>query len=440
MNEIVLPVTPITISKSVNYRWLTGISILITLLFMLFVPHDQRRLRMPDPWTYEVAAEQFAQGDWLLSREQITTIMTKIRAQDDRFLLYVRVRPDAWALRQAPGHAIEMALFHTLGSTKLANAAWVIVGSVALFMALGACYDEKMAFIGVVLFLSSPISLLALHYFNMDTYAAGVSPLAAGALILWYEVKRPQSGLAPFLIGLLVGWMVVIRLTNALLLPLLILYFLKITIQKRTRGFPKALILLAVGIIIPLGILAWYNWTVFGHIFDSGYLYHSPYDQEFFWFARTADETPTHLIGTTITHLLTSSLQIIWLWLQPTILAWPLWPLAAIGFFQSWQLTTHKHTSWFWLGWVFLVYTPYTGITFGGVTTILTHTFSQTWGFFSPVRYLFPLTLPLIFLLIFVLNRWPYKFNLTLVSIYVVTSLWLFFEVLDRSSLIAGLG
>jgi hypothetical protein len=444
MNQVTLAVQRLTVAQLIGYRGLVGLALLLILLLMLIVPHDQRRLRMPDPWTYEVAAGQFAQGHWRLNQEQMTAVMEEVEARGDKLILYVKVAPASWALRKAPGHPLEMVLAGFLGSTRLANMAWAILGAVVLYALLAACYSERIAFIGVTFFLCSPLNLLALHYYNMDSYAAGVAPLVAGGLLLWYEQKQPKSIQVPWLTGFFAGWMVVVRLTNGLLLPLLLFYFWQIMARQRMarqRPFnPKPLIALISGLLLPVALLALYNWFVFGRLFHSGYFYHSPYDQEFLWFARAADGMPAWLAGKTLIHILASLLANIRLWLQPTLLAWPLWPLALWGFIHTWRQPTTRRMAYFWGLWLLLVYVPYAGLIFDGATRALTNSFNQTWGFFSPTRYLFPLILPLICLLMAVLARQPRKVSLALTAVYALASLWLFFEALARSSLIAGLG
>ena len=47
-----------------RYRLLTGFSVLLVLILTMLIPHDQRRLHMPEPWSYALAAQNFAQGNW----------------------------------------------------------------------------------------------------------------------------------------------------------------------------------------------------------------------------------------------------------------------------------------------------------------------------------------------------------------------------------------
>ena len=47
-----------------RYHFLTSFSVILVLVFTMLIPHDQRRLHMPEPWSYALAAQNFAQGNW----------------------------------------------------------------------------------------------------------------------------------------------------------------------------------------------------------------------------------------------------------------------------------------------------------------------------------------------------------------------------------------
>jgi hypothetical protein len=85
--------------------------LLLALLLTLFIPYDQHRLRMPEPWSYELAAANFAQGNWVLTTEELAAARTQIRLQGGQLTQYVEIAPEQWAFRQSPGHPLEMALF-----------------------------------------------------------------------------------------------------------------------------------------------------------------------------------------------------------------------------------------------------------------------------------------------------------------------------------------
>lgn len=203
-----------------KYRWLTGAVLLLALLLTLLPAHDKRRLGMPEPWSYELAAEQIAQGNWYLDDAQMTAARTQVHLAGAQLTQYVPVAPDRWALRQSPGHTLEMALLVLLGAPRLTNTALALLAVLALYPALAAWHDERAAFLGVTLFLLSPMSLLALHYSSMDTFSGGVWPLIAGALLLWYAVSSenvPRQTWVLLPAGFATGWATVVRQTNVLL-------------------------------------------------------------------------------------------------------------------------------------------------------------------------------------------------------------------------------
>ena len=47
-----------------RYRLLTGFSVVLVLALTMLIPHEQRHLHMPEPWSYTLAAQNFAQGNW----------------------------------------------------------------------------------------------------------------------------------------------------------------------------------------------------------------------------------------------------------------------------------------------------------------------------------------------------------------------------------------
>lgn len=158
----------------------------------------------------------------------MTIARTQTRLDGAYITQYVPVAPDWWALRQSPGHPMEMALLIRLGAPRLANAVLAVLAVLALYAALTACYSERTAFLGVTLFLFSPMSLLALHYYSMDTFSGGVWPLIAGALLLRYAMAVPNTPRLPLLLllaGFATGWATVVRQTNVLLSGVLAAFF-----------------------------------------------------------------------------------------------------------------------------------------------------------------------------------------------------------------------
>lgn len=102
-----------------SYRLLTGVVFLLALAFTMLVPHDPQRLHMPEPWSYALAAEKFAQGRWTLTDNEAAAARTQVRLQGSRLTQYVEIEPGRWAFRQSPGHSLQLALFWIVGSPRL---------------------------------------------------------------------------------------------------------------------------------------------------------------------------------------------------------------------------------------------------------------------------------------------------------------------------------
>lgn len=360
------------------YRWFTGLAVLLMLTLTLLVPHDQRRLHMPEPWSYALAAQNFAQGKWTLTNDELAAARTEVRLQGSRLTQYVEIEPDRWAFRQSPGHPLQMAPFTAIGWPRLANVTLAVLAALVLYPVLAAWRDERLAFLGVTVLLWTPISLLALHYTNMDTFGGGIWPLIAGALLLGYErldrealIRNPLSVIRPrlakqesvngirntvysglptslpilFLAGFAVGWSVVMRVTSLPLFGVLVGYGLFLIwarqpqphSRRRQRRHKKRhqfrldrtgwwhLAAFGLGLLVSVGILAAYNQLTFGSVLDNGYLYPSPYEEHNLWSDNPLTEVPggvsTWLAGGTFWDIIVTLFDHVRLWLRPATLA-----------------------------------------------------------------------------------------------------------------------
>ncbi|MCC6608017.1 MAG: hypothetical protein IT327_32725 [Anaerolineae bacterium] len=438
-------------------------------LGLAFVPtHDQRRLRMPDPWAYELAAKNFVEGKWILTNDEIAAARTELDLQGARLTQYIETSPNNWTFRQSPGHPLQLALFLPIGQPRLVNTLLTILAIAALFPLLASRYNERLAFLGTVILLFTPITLTALHYYNMDTYAGGIWPLIGGSLLLGYESRKGQGRfitLLVFTIGFVLSWAVVVRITNLVLLGLCGVYFLILLWhfwpnhqQKRKRkprkgrhrqveqrrSFPflnrsgwHHLALFSLGCVLAFTVLLLYNKASFGHFLDSGYFYSSADNRFFLWNENTATAVAggvkTWLAGGTIWDIFTTLLTHIRLWLRPALFAWPLWPLALYGFIYLFRKQRPlKRTTWFIFFWLLAVYIPYAGVAFFGVTRALAVTFNQTWGFFVVARYLFPISFPMVLLLLDVLNRRSHQMAYVIVGLYMVVGIGIYLVALSQ--------
>lgn len=449
-----------------RYRWLTGLLVLFALALAFLPGHDQRRLRMPDPWAYELAAQNFIEGKWVLSNDEVAAARTTLDLRGARLTQYIETGPDAWTFRQSPGHPLQLALLLPTGQPRLANAMLGVLTAVILYLLLMAWYNERIACLGVAIFLWTPITLTALHYYNMDTFAGGAWPAIGGGLLLLYESKSGQVRWLPLLIlaaGFALGWAVVVRITNLLLLGLCSFYLLLLLWRfwphlashrkghrprrrqvSQRRSFPFVsrtgwwhLALFSLGCGLALGILALYNQASFGHVLDSGYFYSNADDRFFLWNENAATSVAggveTWLAGGTVWHILTTLVTHLRLWLRPATFAWPLWPLALYSLVYLFRKQRPlKRKTWFIFFWLLAVYIPYAGVAFFGVTRALAVPFNQTWGFFVVARYLFPISFPLVLLIADFFDRQPRWLTFSLSSGYLAVGASLFLYALSQ--------
>jgi hypothetical protein len=384
---------------------------------------------------------------------------TRVQLAGARLVQFVQIADDTWAFRQSPGHSLEMALFANVGATRLANILLAVLAAALTYAALAAWHSERAAFFGVTLLLWSPLSLLALHYYNMDTFSGGVWPLLAGGLLLGYEWQERENKYAPWLLllaGFAAGWSVVVRQTNALLAITFGLYFLlllwdkrpasrsrrrrrrKRARQRRRRFLDRTswlhLAAFTLGGLLAVAILAAYNHVTFGDVFTSGYAYPSRFDAHNLWSENPVTAVPggvdTWLAGGALWDIIVTLFLHVKLWLRPATLAWPLWPLALFGLVKLLRERRVERSTWFILAWLAAAYAFYAGVVFFGVTRALAVPFNQTWGFFAPARYLFPFIFPFAWVLGPLLAGWPKRWSFGLVALYVAGGAWIFAQTL----------
>lgn len=447
-----------------TYRWLAGALVLAALLLATLPPHDQRRLRMPDPWAYEIATQQFAQGQWVLNDDQAAQARTDIRLRGGSLDQYVPIGDNQWAFRQSPGYPLLLVSFFKLGIPRAANLLLAVAAAIILYHLLARRYNDSIAVIGVVLLSWSPMSLLALHYLYMDTYASGILLAISGGILLWVSgwekpikkakpkrrkkkqkqapsvPKKPSqysSWLLLFTAGLTTSWAVVVRNVNALPAVVLGGYFLYIWRQQQRQtkqwAWSHLLAFALGGIIAAAGLLA-YNAAVFGGPIDTGYAYPSPDDPLYLWKGNPVTQVPggtqTWLAEGSLGAIICTIVDHIRLWARPAALGWPFLPFVIVSIiWLIWRKEVSRVTI-FLLLWLLAVYAFYAGIVFFGVTRALSVPFNQTWGFFTPARYLFPATLPFILLAVDWLARWPRRWALGFAFTYAALGGWIFWQVL----------
>ncbi|MCP4415700.1 MAG: hypothetical protein GY805_03695, partial [Chloroflexi bacterium] len=250
--------------------------------------------------------------------------------------------------------------------------------------------------------------------------------------------KQHITWLLLFAAGLTAGLAVVVRNVNALPAAALGGYFLFIWQQqffrqtKRWRWF--YLLAFTMGGLIAVAGLFAYNIAAFGSLIDTGYAYPSPDDRWFLWKGNPATEVPfgtqTWVAEGTFGAILRTLVEHIQLWIRPATLGWPFLPIIIISTIGLvWRKEINRVVV-FLLLWILAVYAFYAGVVFFGVTRALSVPFNQTWGFFTPARYLFPATLPFILLAMDWLARWPRRWALSFAFVYMALGGWIFWQVL----------
>ena len=372
------------------YRWLAGGLTFLAIALALWRPHWPGRVRMPDPFAYQTAIIAFAQGHLTLSDAELERSQMSARLEGGQVVQYAALGPDRWALRKAPGYPLLVVPFQWLHRPGLANATLAILAALALYAWLAEWANEAVACLGVLLYLWSPITLVALHTWTMDTFASGAT-LLIGACCLFSAGRQPRNWLW-FAGGLAIGLGLFVRLQN---LPLCLLLLLWVTI-RHWKG--SGVWYLLVGFGLPLLLLLVYNQAVFGHFLDSGYRYPSPYQSLFLWESNPATQIAgrdTWLANPGPAGLLLAVGQHLVWWLEPLLRGWPLWPLSLFGLWFYWP--SERAMSWLMALWLLLTYAPYAGVVYFGVSYELTVPFYRGWGFFALDRYLFPAGLPFIY-------------------------------------------
>lgn len=420
------------------YRSLAALALILAITFTILTPHDQRRLYMPDPWAYEVATRRFAQGQWVLTDEQVAVARADVRLRGGSLEQYVPAGDGQWVFRQSPGYPLLLVPFYRLGMPRLANLLLAVVATLVLYKLLGRWYDEQLAAVGVLLLFWSPISLVSLHYVFMATFASGMLLLISGGLLLWYvkqEQDLPWTWIGLFVAGLAGGWSVLVRNVNVLPLTVLGGYFLFHLWQtyRNTKQLPwQKLAAFSAGVSVALLALLIYNTLAFGSLLNTGYAYPSPDDPLYLWKGNPVTEVPggtkTWLAEGTIGAILRTVVEHLTLWSRPALFGWPFLPLLLIAVFQTFRQRRVTQITGFLLLWCLAVYSFYAGVVFFGITRILSVPNNQTWGFFTGVRYLFPATLPFILLLFGWLHRWPRRWLLAFALAYMIVGGWIFWR------------
>ena len=379
-------------------------AVTFAVLAVLLPRYDQRKTKLVDAYGYEFAMQNFAQGKWLLSDADIEARLAGEDLLTPQRIMYVSLGNGKWAFRKSPGYPLLSIPFQRLGWPRVTNAVLLVLASGALYFALKTWRGERFAFLGLLVFLFTPMTLRAAYFSTMDTFAAGALLVIAASLLLYYwslAGKRPGARLALAAAGLAAGWGVVVRIHSLPILALLVVFALLKT-RSCAAGdsgrLVREILAFVLGVAISLSVLLLYNQAVFGRPLATGYAFDSPYQELFLWESNTltelGDKQLWYVNASPITFL-TTIIEHLAAWLEPLLRGWPLLPL---GFAALMLATVRRKTSavhWLLFLWFAATYVLYAGIVYFGITFELTIPYFRGQGFFSVDRYLFPASLPI---------------------------------------------
>jgi hypothetical protein len=263
------------------YRIVAALGVIVVIILILSVPDN---FKEPDDWAYYYATENFSHGrlviDSVLHQQQVD----EAKQAGGHLIQYIQIEPDKWVFEKAPGYVYFLIPFHLFRIPQMANILLAIGLAVVTYLLLKRLRDERLACLGVILMLYTPVGLAMLQREYMDSFAATAFIGCGGGLYILFHLyysnhnSRLKNGIL-LLAGLLLGWGIATRYTNATVVLIIGLHFITTRILLINRGFwqrtIKESLSLAIGLVIPIGLLLLYHQTVFGSPWDYGYEYTS---------------------------------------------------------------------------------------------------------------------------------------------------------------------
>ncbi|CAG0927458.1 hypothetical protein TFLX_00473 [Thermoflexales bacterium] len=422
--------------RPILYRVLAGLAVVLSIVLAARLP-QQRLMRAPDPWAYKFAIQNLAQGRWTISDQEMSAGRMQTRLQGGQLTQYVLVSPHRWALEKGPGFPLLAIPFQWLGLAHLTNAALVVIAALLLYILIARQYSEPLAAAVMVLFSLAPMSWLALSTVWMDTFASGAVLVIGGSCygLYLYSINqdRPRAVLA-FFAGLMLGWSVLVRLSNLPIALLCGLHLLWHTWRRpHTRSTLRGLLTFLVGMALALSALIIYNQTVFGNPLSVGYAY-SLYRITFaFGPVMGKPNVPVVALDPVVgAKLIVDNLTRI---IQPWLIGFPLLLLAVPGWFVYRQRRSSAGvrfspilSRWLLLGWLLAVLVPY--VSFLWMGELLAQSANRELRFFEVDRYFFAWIFPMLVLASAMLARLPRWAALSFMAVYTVGAVWLYTRLL----------
>ena len=413
------------------YPILAAAAFIAVVILLLVVPD---RFKEPDDWAYRYAVENMSHGrltvDDTLHKQQVT----EAAQQGGQLGQYVQIRDHTWAFEKSPGYVYFLIPFFLAGVPQLANMVLATGLALATYLLLKRLKDEQTACLGVFFVLFTPIGLAMMQREYMDSFSSAAFLGIGGALYIYYCLSANMSNqkyasITLFSAGFLLAAGVASRYTDATVAGVFAAHFiitrvLKIRQGKWSRVWREGLPL-AVGAAIPIALLLWYQYAVFGSLFTYGYEYTK--GDVTFAYQYLGDPRFWQIISTNIRHLS---------W--PLVIGFPLLLLSIpAGIIGSWQKITngvgrlrkyHRNDWWpeltpgIWmlmLGWVIAVF---------GLYVMYQWTANQGTGrpFITVTRFYLPALFPLAMFAALLLRKIPGKLAVFSIAVAVISGGLLF--------------
>jgi len=273
------------VTKRFNiYCVLVVIGFLLAVSLSLAIP---AHMFAPDDWAYYYAVKNFSHGKLVVDDFLHFQQVDQAWQQGGLLIQYNRIAINKWAVEKAPGYVFFLVPFELMGIPRWGNVLLALGMTIVTYILLKRLREEKTACIGSLLMLFTPVSLIMLNRSYMDAFAANAFLVIGGGLYIYYCLERdkfrPMRGaVLLFLAFLFAAWSVVVRYSNLPIAVILALHFVITRSRALLRGkntrlqFEIPSVFLGIG--LPLALLLFYNVTVFGSAFSSGYDYSSfPY-------------------------------------------------------------------------------------------------------------------------------------------------------------------
>jgi hypothetical protein len=261
------------------YRLAVAIGFIIAIALSIAIP---AKMSDPDDWAYYYGVRNFANGQLTVDTQTHQQQVYEAQKQGGQLIQYYNIGNNRWALEKAPGYVFYLVPFELLGIPRYGNVLLALGMIIVTFLLLKRLRDEKTAMIGCLLMLFTPLSLVMLNRSFMDTYASLAFLVMGGGLYLYYHLERSKlsgtkGGLLLFLAFFLISWSVISRYTNLPVAAVLGLHYLIIRINDRRSqnrvGIKKEIIAVLLGTGLPILVILFYDYLVFGSPWTYGYDY-----------------------------------------------------------------------------------------------------------------------------------------------------------------------